>query len=100
MVSDLRGLQRKKGGFGAGKPFRPAPGHQAHPVVLNPSDVAFPTARFVRRYRSEDERIEIVCSPSLDEDLSESPRHFRLQLIWINRTKCSDVLLAGATRDL
>jgi hypothetical protein len=90
----------KDGRFGAGKAFRAAPCHQTHPVVLESGGAAFPPAGLVGGDGGQDQGINIVFPTGLDEHSSESMRHFRLELVWIDRRKRPDVFLGSSARDL
>jgi hypothetical protein len=88
------------GRFRGRKALRAAPCHQTHPVVFESGGATFPSAGLVGRDCGQDQRINIIFPAGLDEYSSETMRHFRVELVWIDRRKRPDVFLRGSARDL
>jgi hypothetical protein len=90
----------KDGSFRGCKALRATSGHQTHPVIFESGGVAFPSAGLVGGDCGQDQGINIILPPGFNEYSSETMRHFRIELVRIDRCKRPDVFLRGAARDL
>jgi hypothetical protein len=90
----------KDGSFRGCKALRATSGHQTHPVIFESGGVAFPSAGLVGGDCGQDQGINIILPPGFNEYSSETMRHFRVELVRIDRCKRPDVFLRGAAPDL
>jgi len=90
----------KDGRFRGRKTFGAAPCHQTHPVVFESGGATLPSAGLIGGDCGQDQGIDVIFPASLDKYSSESMRHFRVKLVWIDRRNRPYVFLRGSTRDL